>query len=88
MRRTLLVAGLFLVVVACSGDTGREPGIDVIDVSGPLDASALDFMRISIDEAAVNDQVMAVLQVNSRAVLDRPAAWRRSRTWSRTRPCR
>ncbi len=73
MRRTFLVAGLFLVVVACSSDGDGEPGIDVIDVSGPLDASALDFMRISIDEAAVNDQVMAVLQINSRAVLDAAA---------------
>jgi membrane-bound serine protease (ClpP class) len=72
VRRTLLVAGLLLVVAACSGDLEGEPGIDVIDVSGPLDASALEFMRTSIEEAAVNDQVMAVLQVNSPAVMDRP----------------
>ncbi|MGH8942095.1 MAG: NfeD family protein [Acidimicrobiia bacterium] len=73
MRRTLLVAGLFLFVVACSSGGDGEPGIDVIDVSGPLDASALDFMRISIDEAASSGQVLAVLQVNSPAVLDAEA---------------
>ena len=70
MRRTLLIAGLLVLVGACSGDADAEPGIDVIDVSGPLDASALDFMRTSIDRAAANGQVLAVLQINSRAVLD------------------
>jgi membrane-bound serine protease (ClpP class) len=69
VRRTLLVAGL-LLVAACSGDAEGESGIDVIDVSGPLDASALDFMSTSIEEAAANGQVLAVLQVNSPAVLD------------------
>ena len=83
MRRTLLVAGLFLVVAACSGDGDGEPGIDVIDVSGPLDASALDFMRTSIEEAAANGQVLAVLQVNSPAVLDAEALDARSnRFWT------
>ena len=72
MRRTLLVTGLLLLVAACSGDSNAEPGIDVIDVSGPLDASALDFMRASIEEAAGNGQVLAVLQINSSAVLDGP----------------
>ena len=73
MRRTLLVAGLLLLVAACSGDGDAEPGIDVIDVSGPLDASALDFMRTSVEEAAASDQVLAVLQINSPAVLDAEA---------------
>ena len=70
MRRTLLIVCLLLLVGACSGHADTEPGIDVIDVSGPLDASALDFMRTSIEDAAVNGQVLAVLQVNSPAVLD------------------
>ena len=73
MRRTPLIAGLLLLVAACSSDVDAEPGIDVIDVSGPLDASALDFMRASIEEAAANDQVLAVLQINSPAVLDAEA---------------
>ena len=73
MRRTLLIAGLLLLVAACSGDGDAEPGIDVIDVSGPLDASALDFMRTSIEEAAASDQLLAVLQINSPAVLDAEA---------------
>jgi membrane-bound serine protease (ClpP class) len=50
-----------------------KPGIDVIDVSGPLDASALEFMAASIVRAAEDGQVLAVLQINSRAVLDGPA---------------
>ena len=88
MRRTFLVAGLFLVVAACSSDGDGEPGIDVIDVSGPLDASALDFMRISIEEAAVNDQVMAVLQINSPGRTGRRGSKRRwTRSWI-ARPCR
>jgi membrane-bound serine protease (ClpP class) len=70
VRRTLLITGLLFVVAACSSEGEAEPGIDVIDVSGPLDASALDFMRISIDEAAADGQVLAVLQINSPAVLD------------------
>ena len=73
MRRTPLIAGLLLLVAACSSDVDAEPGIDVIDVSGPLDASAIDFMRASIEEAAANDQVLAVLQINSPAVLDAEA---------------
>ena len=73
MRRTLLITGLLLVVAACSGESEAEPGIDVIDVSGPLDASALDFMRTSIEKAAADGQVLAVLQINSPAVLDREA---------------
>ena len=74
MRRILLTAALLLVVAACSdvGDAG-EPGIDVIDVSGPLDALALDFMNDSIEDAAETGQELAVLQINSRAVLDRRA---------------
>jgi len=70
VRRTLLIAVVLLLVAACSGDGEGEPGIDVIDVSGPLDTSALDFMRTSIEEAATNGQVLAVLQINSPAVLD------------------
>lgn len=46
-----------------------EGGIEVIDVSGPLDALALDFMADSIEEAGVQGQELVVLQINSRAVL-------------------
>ena len=46
-------------------------GIVVVDVSGPLDASALEFMADSIEEAAAFGRDLVVLQVNSRAVLDR-----------------
>jgi membrane-bound serine protease (ClpP class) len=59
---------LVLAVSACSASEGG--GIDVIDVSGPLDSSALSFMVESIESAAATGQEMAVLQINSRAVLD------------------
>lgn len=69
MRRFLVLAALIWLLAACSG--GEEGGgIDVIDVSGPLDASALEFMSSSIDAAAERGQVLALLQVNSPAVLD------------------
>lgn len=61
-----------VALFACGSDNAGsdEPGIDVIDVSGPLDASALDFMVSSIENAAAAGQELAVLQINSRAVLD------------------
>ncbi len=69
MRRGFLIL-FFLAVplVASAQDVGG--GIDVIDVSGPLDASALQFMADSIEDAAATGQVLAVLQINSKAVLD------------------
>ncbi|MGF1618222.1 MAG: NfeD family protein [Acidimicrobiia bacterium] len=71
MRRSL-----FLIILVAFGLAGCSPrdggGIDVIDVSGPLDSSALEFMIESIDAAAEDGQVLAVLQINSRAVLDEP----------------
>jgi membrane-bound ClpP family serine protease len=70
VRRTFLLAGLLVFVAACSEDPSTEPGIDVVDVSGPLDASALEFMNDSILEAAGQGQVLAVLQIDSPAVLD------------------
>ncbi len=70
VARVIVIATLILLVVACTGETEAEPGIDVIDVSGPLDSSALDFMSASIVEAAERGQVLAVLQIDSPAVLD------------------
>ncbi len=71
MRRLVLILALLLIpLVGLAQEEDPGPGIDVIDVSGPLDASALDFMRSSIESAAENGQVLAVLQVNSPAVLD------------------
>jgi membrane-bound serine protease (ClpP class) len=70
VRRTVLLFALLVVAVACSDEPSGEAGIDVIDVSGPLDASALDFMTDSIEAAADEGQVLAVLQIDSPAVLD------------------
>jgi len=60
---------LLLPPLAALADEGG--GIVVVDVSGPLDASALGFMADSIEEAAAAGRDLVVLQVNSRAVLDR-----------------
>ncbi len=68
-RLAVVLVFLALPLAALAQDSGG--GIDVIDVSGPLDASALGFMADSIEEAAASGQEMAVLQINSKAVLDR-----------------
>ena len=72
MRR-LILAVVFLLIPMAGLAQDDQPGIDVIDVSGPLDRSALEFMRHSIQAAADRGQVLAVLQINSRAVLDQEA---------------
>ncbi len=69
MRRSLLLILLVAFgLAACSESEGG--GIDVIDVSGPLDSSALEFMIDSIDAAADAGQELVLLQINSRAVLE------------------
>ena len=80
VRRVILLAALLAAVVACSDEATEEPGIDVIDVSGPLDASALEFMDRSIHAAAERGQVLAVLQIDSPAVLDGEALSRLEQT--------
>ncbi len=73
VRRLLVLVFCLLPAVAVIAADEDGGGIDVIDVSGPLDASALDFMTDSIELAAAAGQELAVLQINSRAVLDEPA---------------
>lgn len=69
MRRIVLFAVTCVFALsACAEITGG--GIDLIDVSGPLDASALDFISDSIEEGADIGQELAVIQLNSKAVLD------------------
>ena len=70
MRRIGLVVALFAIPLVALAHGDEHGGIDVIDVSGPLDASALKFMADSIEDAATSDQDLVVLQINSRAVLD------------------
>jgi len=69
VRRLALIV-LFLAIPIVALAHNAHGGIDVIDVSGPLDGSALDFMTDSIELAASSGQVLAVLQLNSKAVLD------------------
>ncbi len=72
MRRlALLLVSISIPAVALA--QADEPGIDVIDVSGPLDRSVLEFMADSIREAGAVGQELVLLQINSRAVLDGPA---------------
>jgi membrane-bound serine protease (ClpP class) len=69
VRRLILLLSLgALVLTGCAESSGG--GIDLIDVSGPLDASALDFISDSIEHGAGIGQELAVIQLNSRAVLD------------------
>ncbi len=69
--RLVLILAFLLIPLAGLAQEESEPGIDVIDVSGPLDVSALDFMRTSIEAAAESGQVLALVQMNSPAVLER-----------------
>lgn len=72
VRRLFLISIVaVLALSACAETTGG--GIDLIDVSGPLDRSALDFISDSIEHAAEAGQELAVVQLNSKAVLDREA---------------
>jgi membrane-bound ClpP family serine protease len=71
--RRLILAVVFLLIPMAGLAQVDKPGIDVIDVSGPLDRSALEFMRDSIQASADRGQELAVLQINSRAVLDQEA---------------
>lgn len=69
MGRSLFLVLLFAAGLgACAERDGG--GIDVIDVSGPLDSAALQFMLDSIQAAADAGQELVLLQVNSRAALD------------------
>lgn len=67
----LLGLGAVFALAACAEPTGG--GIDVVDVSGPLDRSALEFVSDSIELAADVGQELVVVQLNSKAVLDRDA---------------
>lgn len=66
----MIVVGVFALVGCVEPEGG---GIDVIDVSGPLDANALDFITESIERGAEIGQELSVIQLNSRAVLDSDA---------------
>ena len=68
VRQLLLAAVGILLATSCSTASGG--GIDVIDVQGPLDARALDFITSSIVAGAEAGQDLSVIQLNSRAVLD------------------
>lgn len=72
MRRLIIILALIAIPLAAIAQQDGG-GIDVIDVSGPLDASALEFISSSIDNAADIGQELAVIQVNSEAVLDGPS---------------
>ncbi len=72
MRRIILGLVLLLIPAAAFAQTDR-PGIDIIEVSGPLDATVLRFMADSIARAADSGQELVLLRIDSKAVLDRDA---------------
>jgi membrane-bound serine protease (ClpP class) len=67
----LLAVMFALALAGCASSDGGA--IEVIDVSGPLDGRALGFIADSIEGAAERGQEIAVVQINSPAVLDGPA---------------
>jgi len=71
VRRLGLIFLLLFLLPPLAALADEGGGIVVVDVSGPLDASALGFMADSIEEAAASGRDLVVLQVNSKAVLDR-----------------
>ncbi|MGH8946909.1 MAG: NfeD family protein [Acidimicrobiia bacterium] len=70
MRRFAALVVVVLLPLTASAQSDDEPGTDVIDVSGPLDALALDFVIESIESAAADGQLLALIQIDSPAVLD------------------
>lgn len=68
--RLLAFAALFLAIPLTALAQDEQRGIDVVDVSGPLDSSALEFMVDSIEQASEDGQELVLLQIDSRAVLD------------------
>lgn len=68
-RLRLVVFAVLFALAGCAGDA-EGGAIEVIDVSGPLDARALDFIADSIVDAAERGQEMALVQIDSPAVLD------------------
>ena len=69
VRRLLLTSVICVFALAACAEA-EGGGIDLIDVSGPLDASALDFISDSIEHGAGIGQELTVIQLNSKAVLD------------------
>ena len=68
--RLLALSAILIAIPLTALAQEDEPGIDVVDVSGPLDASALEFIVESIDQASEDGQELVLLQIDSRAVLD------------------
>lgn len=76
MRRASLLLALLagLVVIAAPGASGQadEGGVDVIEISGPLDELAIDYVIDAIGESAERGAVAAIVQLDSPgAVSDR-----------------
>ena len=72
----MMTIGFATLLSACAGasEVSSTGGIDVVDVSGPLDGSALTFIADSIELAEDQAKDLVVIQVNSKAVLDGEAA--------------
>lgn len=60
-----------MALAGCTTPSGS--GIDIVDVSGPLDSRALNFISDSIERAAQDGRDLILVQVDSPAVLDGPS---------------
>lgn len=69
VRRLLLVLGLVLIPISAFAQDG-DGGIDVVNISGPLDSITLDFIVDSMDNAVARGQVLVVFELGSRGALD------------------
>jgi membrane-bound serine protease (ClpP class) len=69
-----LALGIFITLVPLVAlAQSDENGIDIVEVSGPLDAGAVTFMADAIRDAADSGQELVVLQLNSPGALDGPS---------------
>lgn len=74
MRRlllsTLLLSVLLVPLIAGAQEDQRR--IDVIDISGPLDAPALDFVIETIEQSAERGSEAVIIELDSRGVVSDP----------------
>lgn len=60
---------LLLVPLLASAQQGTEPRIEVVDISGPLDVAAVDFVVESIADAAEMGSEAVVIQLSSPGIV-------------------
>lgn len=71
MRRLLLLVPVLVLVLSPAAAAGQDdaPVVDVIDIGGVLDASAVDFVIDRIEAAAERQAEAAIIQLDSQATV-------------------